>query len=107
MHRRHPKEDDHKTGPSPIVLAERRQRRAERRVRKSPDENRQALLTRQEERLIKRELSSLLTQSRTTEREQQIGSLERELEANRESLRSSRASVSADYKRRLEWRESA
>jgi len=85
MPRRHPKEDDKPTGPSPIVLAERRERRALRRIRKSPAQGLDnGLLTTEERSIISTELRSLrrgdALVSDASTREQQIGSLQRELD---------------------------
>ena len=87
MPRRHPKPDDEKTGPSAAVLAERRAARAERRARKSPAEDRNALLTRQERSVLSDELAALRRYPETAERDHQIGSLRRELDLDSEACR--------------------
>jgi len=87
MPRRHPKEDDKPTGPSPQVLAERREQRKLRRQRKSPDQGLgKGLLTSRERSLftldqqcLRRKLPSVSTEEKGVLR-RQIDSLQRELD---------------------------
>ena len=88
MPRRHPIEDDKKTGPSPTAIAERRRHREERREKKSPGEDKAALLVNAERRVLVAGLHDMRRLgSDDAEANRQFGSLQRELERDDVSRR--------------------